>query len=115
MLANINIGTSEKDIDVKYGLFDLGPERESARTSLKYIYTDMNGIKQNYFKLGFHLNEFKQCKYYEDFGYQTFEEFCENNFDLDKSAISRCINVFLMTTSQGEETYYAGTITRGVC
>lgn len=113
MLENINISTLEKDINVKYGMIDFGPEREMARASLKYIYTDMCNIKQSYFKLGFHLNEFKECKYYEDFGYASFEEFCEHNFDLDKSAISRCINVFLMTASQGEETYYAGTISRG--
>ena len=113
MLENVSVLTSEKDIDVKYGMIDFGPEREMARASLKYIYTDMCNIKQSYFKLGFHLNEFKECKYYEDFGYASFEEFCEHNFDLDKSAISRCINVFLMTTSQGEETYYAGTISKG--
>lgn len=113
MLANINIMTSENDINVKYGMIDFGPEREAAHASLKYIYTDMCDIKQSYFKLGFHLNEFKECKYYKDFGYATFDEFCEHNFYLDKSAISRCINVFLMTTSQCEEEYYSGIIRRG--
>ena len=108
MLANVNMMTSEKDIDVKYGFIDFGPEREAARTSLKYIHTDMCDIKRSYFKLGFHLNEFKECKYYKDFGYSSFEEFCEHNFDLDKSAISRCINVFLMITNDGNKEYRNG-------
>ena len=73
----------------------------------------MCDIKQSYFKLGFHLNEFKECKYYEDFGYLTFEEFCENNFDLDKSAISRCINVFLMTNASKEVKYIGNYESRG--
>lgn len=104
----ISTELSEKDIYIKYGLYNLCPEREMARASLKYIYGDMHDIKKSYFKLGFHLHEFKKYKYYEDFGYISFEEFCENNFDMDKSAISRCINVFLMTTSKDEVVYTFG-------
>lgn len=105
---NSGIETHGKDIDVKYGLFDYGPERDGARSSLGYIHSDMYDIKKSYFRLGFHLNEFKEFEYYKDFGYETFEEFCENNFDLEKSAISRCINVFLMITDVGNKTYLDG-------
>lgn len=102
MQGNVSMCTSENDLKVIYGLFNLREEREMARGSLKYILTDINDIKRSYFRLGFHLNEFKICKYYEDFGYTTFEEFCEANFDMDKGAVSRCINVFLMISAAGE-------------
>lgn len=105
---DVCIGTNENDIPVKYGMYSLCEEREAARSSLKYIFTDMTDIKKGYFRLGFHLNEFHKNKYYEDFGYLTFEEFCEANFEMDKGAVSRCINVFLMTTAYGEEHHSAG-------
>ena len=108
MNGAIGITTSEKDIDVKYGIFDFGPERDMARASLKYIYSDICDIKRSYFKLGFHLNEFKICEYYKDFGYATFEEFCDNHFDMDKSAISGCINVFFMTSAINDIEYVNG-------
>ena len=110
---NVNLCTKECDLDVKYGLYNLGEEREQARTSLKYIFTDITDIKESYFRLGFHLNEFRMCEYYKDFGYLTFEEFCEVNFEMKKGTISRCINVFLMTNSAGEFKYKNGVKTRG--
>lgn len=84
---------NEKDLNVKYGMINLREEREMARTSLKYILTDVYDIKKTYIRLGFHLIEFNRCKYYEDFGYNTFAEFCDANIPLDKSAISRCMSV----------------------
>lgn len=108
MNGNINICSNEVELDIKYGLYDLGEERESARSSLKYIMSDMNDIKTSYFRLGFHLHEFKVNAYYKDFGYVTFEEFCEANLELDKGSLSRCINVFLMTNSHNEISYKAG-------
>ncbi len=108
MNGNITICSSDIDLDIKYGMFDLGEERECARASFKYILNDFRDIKQLYFRLGFHLHEFKMLEYYKDFGYLSFEEFCEANIDMDKGAISRCINVFLMTNSAGELTYNAG-------
>lgn len=104
----VTILTKEEDIKVNYGLFDLREEREMARASLKYIYADMHDIKKGYFRLGFHLHEFRQCKYYEDFGYAAFEEFCEKNFEMDKGAVSRCINVFLMATAHNDKHYVMG-------
>lgn len=112
-MSEVTICTKESDLNVKYGLFDLREEREMARASLKYIYADMTGIKRSYFKLGFHLHEFRQCKYYEDFGFATFEEFCEANFELDKGAVSRCINVFLMASAYNDKQYIMGNETRG--
>lgn len=112
-MSEITMCTRESDINVKYGLFDLREEREMARSSLKYIYADMTDIKRSYFKLGFHLHEFRQCKYYEDFGFTSFEEFCEANFELDKGAVSRCINVFLMASAYNDKQYIMGTETHG--
>ncbi len=84
----------EKELSVVYGMYNLREEREQARWSLGYIMDDFADIKKRYVSLGFHLNEFKRCEYYKDFGYVTFEEFCTANIPLDKGSISRCISVF---------------------
>ena len=78
---------SDNNLSVVYGMYDLRPEREEAVSSLNWIFRDMEDIKVRYFKLGFHLDEFKRMKYYEDFGYLTMEEFCLSNLGLDKSAV----------------------------
>ena len=93
MQNGVNIGTRESDLNVQYGCFNLREEREMARTSLKYILTDCNDLRMSYIRLGFHLLEFERCGYYEDFGYPTLEEFCAVNIGLDKSVVSRCMNV----------------------
>lgn len=103
MNANVNLGTNEKDIVIKYGMVNLREEREAAIGSAKYVLSDISDIKKNYFRLGFHLWELRQNKYYEDFGYTTMEEFCLVNFDMEKSAVSRCINVFLHVCRRSEE------------
>lgn len=92
MAAFANI--KENEINVKYGLYNFGEEREGARGSLRYIIGDIQDIKMNYVRLGFHLLEFKQFEYFKDFGYVKFEEFCEKNIPLHKKTISRCIAVF---------------------
>lgn len=93
MQDHVTISTSESTLEIKRGLFNIREEREAAFTSVKYIYADCCDLKNSYFRLGFHLNEFKSCEYYHDFGFLSFEEFCEANIGLDKSAISRCMNV----------------------
>ena len=94
MQDNVNISTNEKDLNVKYGMYNHGPEREAARGSLKYILTDMNDIRKSFIRLGFHLHEMLCNKYYEDFGYLTIEEFAEANLGMDKSNVYRYIRVF---------------------
>lgn len=95
MQNGVNIGTRESELNVVYGMINLREERELARASFKYILTDLNDIRHNYIRLGFHLYECRNLKYYEDFGYVDMNEFCEKNFGMDKSSVSRCINVFL--------------------
>lgn len=85
---------SDKELSIVYGLYDLQEEREQARWSFGYIMQDFDDIKKRYISLGFHLDEFKRNQYYKDFGYITFQEFCEKNIPLDKGAISRCLSVF---------------------
>lgn len=87
---------NDDDIKVVYGIYNLGEEREMARHSLGYILDDFADIKKRYISLGFHLEEFKRCKYYTDFGYLTFTDFCDENIPLDKGSISRCISVYQM-------------------
>ena len=102
MQNNVSLSTNDKDIVIKHGLVNLREQREAAVGSVKYVLSDITDIKQNYFRLGFHLWEFQQNKYYEDFGYTTMAAFCEANFDMDKSAVSRCISVFLYTCQRRE-------------
>ena len=82
--------------EVVYGLFPVGdPEKEEAAlASWNYIHNDLSDIKQKYIALGFHLEENRRYEYYKNFGYIDFYEFCEENFSLDKAAVSRCINVW---------------------
>lgn len=94
MQYGVSISTKESDLNIVYGMFDLQEERELARASVKYIYTDLNDIQTDYFRLGFHLSEFDLNGYYKDFGYLSFSEFVEANLSMDKGAASRCINVF---------------------
>ena len=73
-----------------------------ARHSLKYILLDLKDIKHKYFILGFHLNEFAECKHYEDFGYDSMKDFCLANIPLDYSAVSRCMTVHTYTCERLE-------------
>lgn len=67
---------------------------EAALDSLGYIRRDITDIKTYYIRLGFHLDEFRKRMYFIQFNYSNFEEFCEKNLGLNKSAVSRCINVW---------------------
>lgn len=95
MQGNVDILTLEKNIEVIYGMFNLREEREEARTSLKYMLNDVNNLKKYYFLLGFHLCDFQNNKYYEDFGYDNIYDFCDSNLGMCKTAVSNCINVYV--------------------
>lgn len=58
------------------------------------VMEDIKSIQKDYMRLGFHLDEINRCKYHEKLGYDNFYEFCLYNYKMDKSAVSRCINVF---------------------
>lgn len=103
MQNNVSITTKEEDLCIKYGVLSSGAERETARTSVKYIYTDLCDIRKNFIRLGFHLSEFERCEYYKDFGYSSISEFAENNLGMDKSAVSRYINVFRCFSEQNKD------------
>lgn len=94
MQNGVTISTNDSELNIVYGMMDLRKERELARASVRYILTDLNDIRKQYIRLGFHLHEFSVSKYYEDFGFATLEEFCAVNFGLDKSTVSRCIDVW---------------------
>lgn len=94
-MQTVTLTTKESEINVVLGGYACCKEpREAALGSVKYLFTDLTDIRQYYIRLGFHLDEFGRNGYYHDFGFLTLEDFCEKNFGLDKSAVSRCINVF---------------------
>ncbi len=81
---------------VLYGGFTPRDENsELAFASFGYILNDIQDIKSSYIRLGFHLCECKRMGYYFDFGYASFYDFVYYNFGLDKSALSRIINVYM--------------------
>lgn len=93
----------EEEIEVVRGSYPF-KERSggAARHSLRYILGDLQDIKQKYFMLGFHLNEFAEYNYYKDFGYESMKEFCLANIPLDYSALSRCMSVHTHTCERVE-------------
>lgn len=119
MQNGVTLSTKEDELVVKYGpnmyyREEHGyEERESARSSVKYILCDLNNIRKYYIRLGFHLEEFHRNNYYLDFGYFTFDDFCEDNFGLDKSAVSRCVNVYRAFNASNSVTYENGIKQRG--
>lgn len=119
MQNGVTLSTKEDELVIKYGPnMDRRKklryvERQDARTSLKYILSDLNDIRKYYMRLGFHLEEFRKNNYYIDFGYFTFDDFCEDNFGLDKSAVSRCINVYRAFNASNSVTYENGIKQRG--
>ena len=85
------------DADLTYVMGNFDPPdlpSEDALHSLGYLKRDISDIKTYYIRLGFHLDEFRRFGYYEDFGFSDLYEFCASNLGLDKSAVSRCINVW---------------------
>lgn len=80
------------------GDFFEGDEPDAlALGSYDFIARDLNDIKRSYFRLGFHLNEFDRCKYYQQFGFSCLSDFALHNWGLEPSFVSRCIAVFLFT------------------
>ena len=97
MQSNVSVCTSENDINVILGPAHVSgnlPSREFALAAVKYLYADINDIRQNYFRLGFHLHEFEVNKYYLNFGYASLSDFAGANLGMDSSAVSRCLSVF---------------------
>lgn len=108
------ISMNERDLKIVYGMLNLVEKpRELALASVKYLYSDLTDIKKYYIRLGFHLEEFGRMCGYEDFGYLTLEEFCEVNLGLDKSAVSRCINVYREFNASSDRKYKNGVESHG--
>lgn len=95
MQGNVNVSTNENDIVVI-----LGNEKRSAENyselslaSVKYVHSDLNDLQHSYIRLGFHLRELCSCNYHWQFGYWDFYNFCAANFGLDRSTVSRLMEV----------------------
>lgn len=82
-----------EDFMAERGVYD-DKLSELSCAHLGYILKDINDIKSSYIQLGFHLAEFKRCEDYYAFGYFSFEDFVQEKLGLDKSALSRCLNVY---------------------
>lgn len=113
-MKTTSIATNESDIKVYFGDYKFYSQpRELAYTSVKYLYTDLTDIRKYYIKLGFHLEEFSRCGYYRDFGFLNLEDFCEKNLGLDKSAVSRCINVYRTFNASESPSFVNGIEVKG--
>lgn len=113
-MQTTSIATKESEIEIHYGMINFRDEpREGAISSVRYLYSDLTDIRKYYIRLGFHLAEFDRYDYYTDFGYATLEEFCDKNLGLDKSAVSRCINVYKNFNASLETSYCGNVKTKG--
>lgn len=102
---------SERDFDtlpVKYGDEYRCNDRKDAWGVYKYLLIDMEDIRKSFIRLGFHLKEMQNHRYYEDFGYQTLEDFAVANLGMDKSNVYRYIRVFEKFACPAEVTYDSG-------
>ena len=68
---------------------------KDACSNINWVRNDIREIKSYFIKLGFHLEEISRCEIYKVFGFDDFYEFCEANFHLSRSTVSRHINLFL--------------------
>ncbi|MDE7021386.1 MAG: hypothetical protein K2P23_10910 [Lachnospiraceae bacterium] len=111
-MNNFDICMKESDLKICFGDLYMPNEemkpRELAYSSVKYLYSDLTDIRKYYIRLGFHLEEFSRCGYYRDFGFVSLEEFCEVNLGLDKSSVSRCINVYRAFNASNSVSYKNG-------
>jgi hypothetical protein len=115
-MQTTTICTNDKELNIIHGGYKFMASqtpRDVALTSVKYLYTDLTDIRKYYIKLGFHLDEFARNEYYKDFGFITLEDFCDKNLGLDKSAVSRCINVFRAFNAGHDVTYNNGVESHG--
>lgn len=114
-MMTTDLTIKESDLRITYGPDYLGEDiSELSLASVKYMYADLTDIRKYYIRLGFHLNEFDMNKGYLDFGYPTLEEFCNVNLGLDKSAVSRCINVY-REFNAGDDKEFIGNIVNHGC
>ena len=84
----------EDRIVVVRGELQLRAEREMALEHFQRFVKDVSDLKATYMYLGYHLWEFDNCKYYEDFGYDNLYDFCNANISMEKTQVMRCINVW---------------------
>lgn len=97
-MAKKEVAISDSENGIVFGQDELAYSAEQlvmAKGSHEYIKKDVDSIKHNYIKLGFHLAECCRMKYHECFGYSNFYDYVAANFSMDKGATSRCINVFM--------------------
>ncbi|MBD5525570.1 MAG: hypothetical protein HDR04_14350 [Lachnospiraceae bacterium] len=114
-MMTTDLTVKESELKIVYGPDYLGEDvNELSLASVKYMYADLTDIRKYYIRLGFHLNEFDMNKGYLDFGYPTLEEFCNVNLGLDKSAVSRCINVY-REFNAGDDKEFIGNIVNHGC
>lgn len=55
-------------------------------SSRKWIRADLEKLKTDFLKLGFHLWEVDRCGYYKEAGYETVAEFAETEFGIKKAS-----------------------------
>lgn len=86
--------SENEELNIKYGMINYGECSQQAIDSLRYLKADTADLKKRYIALGFHLDEFNRNKFYMDFGYENLNDFCMDNLDLDKTAVSRVLGVW---------------------
>lgn len=88
--------------EIVYGKSPAGTleQAKDACCNINWVRNDINEIKSHFIKLGFHLEEISRCEIYKVFGFDDFYEFCEANFHLSRSTVSRHVALFLRFSSR---------------
>ena len=112
MQGNVNVSTNENDIVVVLGNEKNIPEKYSdlSLASVKYVYSDLNDLQHSYIRLGFHLRELCSCNYHWQFGYWDFYNFCAANFGLDRSTVSRLMEVSKEFSKKNDNMHHSPTM-----
>lgn len=90
-----------------YGTMEVKETRELAKVSFEYIDRDIADIERSFVRLGFHLAECEDMKYYEDFGFDNFYEFVKENWHKEKTAVSRHINIIKRFSQKPDGVLYS--------
>lgn len=112
MQGNVNISTNENDIVVVLGNEKKVPEKysDTSLASVKYVHSDLNDLQHSYIRLGFHLRELLLCNYHYQFGYWDFYNFCAANFGLDRSTVSRLMEVSKEFSKKNDNMHHTPTM-----
>ncbi len=69
-------------------------ERKSAEGCVQAVYDDLNDIKHSFFRIGFHLHEAIEKRFYATLGYANITDFALDKFGFSQSTTYELIGIY---------------------